>query len=226
MISFKQFLLELYNVKKFYGANSLKNLFKKLKWREVGSGAHSQVFEIPSKNYVIKVWTLDQSYESFLRYILKSENRNNPHFPRVLGRMKTIPAFHRRSRKDELIKLVKLEKLEPMSEGNETFVDQVIMDVQDEWFVGRVGRRAEKNKDMFPQGPSLRNAMLKMEEGREFGRLDIHVGNFMERPSDGMIVCIDPWHDPDELNVLDEIIVDDQNPALAKYTKPGYLEAA
>jgi len=226
MVSFKSFITELTNVKKYYGATSLKNLFKKLKWREIGEGAHALVFDIPNKPYIIKVWTLDEGYEGYLKFILKDNKHiHNPHLPKTVGRMKSIPAFHVRAKKDQVLKIVKIEKLEELPTELEYFVDELVFEIEDEHYLNREVNKSRRNLDLFPQGTTLKQTLRDIVTSvPDRARIDLHMGNFMYRPSDGMVVCIDPYHIPEEVYDIDEWIIDDNNPALAKYTKPKHLE--
>ena len=39
-----------------------------------------------------------------------------------------------------------------------------------------------------------------------------------------MVVISDPFHVPEEIDLLDDIAVDDRNPALLKYKKPAHIK--
>lgn len=215
MISFKSFLSELHNIKRFYGTESIADIFKSFGWRELGSGAFASVYEIPGKPYVAKVWTADKSYELFLKYILMKENRNNPFFPKVFGRLKTIPAVHLRSRKEDVVKIVLLEKLEQISNVSWSIFEDVLdgkaLSTEQIYYA----------KDLIDID-LLRETLEAMEQYKSqwlpstWG--DIHSGNVMERP-DGSIVITDPWALGTDMDELGRRRM--EKPI---YSKPRYLE--
>lgn len=217
MKRFKNFLNELYNVKELYGAVTLGSLFRKLGWKQIGTrSVFASVWSIPNKPYIVKAWTLDEAYENFLRYILSSDNRNNPHFPKIFGRMKSIPAVHLRSKKDDIVKLVKLEKLESLEQGSMEY--KIIEKI--------LSGKSYKNddSDIFPQVKTFKETYEKLENQRQFhGYIDdLHMNNVMVRPSDGIIVIIDPWLS--EIDYEDLKVKNIKDDKFSQYTKPYYLE--
>jgi hypothetical protein len=77
---------------------------EKLGWHPIGSGYYAQVFENPSKPYVLKIFVNDDFYLKYLRII--KANKNNPHVPRIFGNpVKITPT----------VSAVRLEKLIPLT---------------------------------------------------------------------------------------------------------------
>src|SRR5687768_5321972 len=60
----------------------------------LGSGSFGDVFAHPNWNYVIKIFTDDDCYLRFIRYISKNPNKI---FPRVVGSVQRVVPFYKRS---------------------------------------------------------------------------------------------------------------------------------
>jgi hypothetical protein len=213
MKSFKQYN-EALGVKKYYGTKSLPEFFKSLGWVMLGDGHFATVWKPQGKDYVIKAWVgTDRAYERFLSFCIK--NRGNKHVPKVIGRLKSIPAFYIRSTRQEKVKLVKLEILENIDyEEYQKFLD--VLNNYDRKYVN-------KND---PDIVSLHNTLVEMEKWR-IGWEDFHSGNVMQRENmNGSvdIVIVDPWAHEEDIDDVTVVREKDRNRYLPKYDKPHYLE--
>ena len=87
---------------------------------KISNGAFAFVVIPKDKNYVYKIWTKDDGYEAFLKYL---ETSKSEHLPKV-GRIRTLPFFFKR---DEAIsgdlKIVRIEKLDHLSGDSKKQMD-------------------------------------------------------------------------------------------------------
>lgn len=221
MKSFNQLLREATGVKKFYGYFDIPSLLRKLGWNAIGTGAFATAWNVPGKPYIVKVWEIDSAYRDFIRYCLK--HRSNPHLPKIMGTLKSIPAFHARAHLDTMINFVKLEKLEPLKESSFSFSDMQ--------FIEKLINTAEYDKEYSPEllrrldftYPYLKDlAFTILDLARNKPSVhteDLHWGNFMQR-ADGTIVITDPWMSEFDYNDLTARERDTSK----RYKKPYYLE--
>lgn len=186
MITFKQFLAEIYKPKEIgafvqyinnYERNTnwipssplrydgrVRTLFARHGFKPLGRGHYGKVFGSDSYQYTIKVWSdRDSGYNNYLRFCLK--NQNNPYVPKIKGRPTKIA--------NTGYNFIRLERLYPIS------------------------------TDKFNQ--FLRHTYSKVLEGtlidkdlkvlidfiNTFEDDDLHSGNVMAR-SNGQIVITDP----------------------------------
>jgi hypothetical protein len=204
MKSFKQ-LIELANVKKYYGYESLSAILLAAGYKHLGSGFFASVWQPPNKDYVIKFWVgTDRSYEAFLSYCIK--NKGNVNLPVLKGRLKSFPAIYNRSNKEEMVKRIKLEKLEPLDSENSRLFFSLLFD------------STYKPK-------TYEELMLKLLIGDLMDNIvgwnDLKVANVMQR-SNRTIVITDPWaHNDSVADVMFRTMEDERE---LKYNKPHYLE--
>lgn len=246
---FKQLLSELVGVKKYYGKKCIADILEnELGWRDIGSGKFANVYEVPGKNYVVKVWTDDEPYEIFLKYILTHPNK---HFPKVLGRLKSIPAMYKRTDRKETVKMVKLERLEPCPAKTYEMVESILRGSRSYKHTYYVDKDYQKKdgsiitvkrerfeyhdlSEIFPQTDSIFDVYHTMMEDLDDTRCspDVTNRNIMQR-SDGTIVLIDPlWYDGtyslynlyrmEEESYGGDRYFNDRPPKY--YIKPHYLE--
>jgi hypothetical protein len=88
------------------------NTFIKKYGIKISNGAFAFVVIPKDKNYVYKIWTKDDGYEAFLKYL---ETAKSDHLPKV-GKIRLLPFFFKR---DEAIsgdlKIVRIEKLDHLT---------------------------------------------------------------------------------------------------------------
>lgn len=102
-------ILELDLKKQLKSADSTADFYaiaRKYGWKPLGRGLYGAVFEHPNKNYVIKVFYRNRSYEKFVDFVL--ENSTNPHLPKISKNIRAVPGTD--------LKYVGMENLEPVSE--------------------------------------------------------------------------------------------------------------
>jgi len=87
-------------------SKKLQYVADKYGWKPLGRGAYGWVFEHPTKNYVIKVFSSNRSYENFVKFARL--NSTNIHIPKISKDARVIPGTS--------FKYVKMEKLQPISE--------------------------------------------------------------------------------------------------------------
>ena len=74
----------------------------------LGGGAFAEVFSRPGDSYVIKIFSDDPGYEQYLKYI--NQFKDNPHVPKIRGKMIKLPNNYR---------VVRLEKLRKLDRHND-----------------------------------------------------------------------------------------------------------
>lgn len=219
MQSFKNLLTELYGVASYYGAENLNQIFKDLGLVNLGSGAFSSVWEVPGKNYVIKTWTTDEAYETFLSYCAK--HQRNPYLPKIKGRLKSIPAVYKRHWKEEVVKIVKLERLQKIDQ--EAFnMFMYIKNIDETW--GKY-KTLDEIYNAYDD-PILNSQILGLYQTyraltTDLGKpTDLHDANLMQR-EDGTIVLTDPYANFKKQDEIASLILQNKVAGIV-FDKPYY----
>jgi len=182
----------------------------------IGSGKHGQVFDHPSWPYVLKIFSQDSLYTSFVRFAYRNPH---PSFPKFYGPPQRILPSYRRSPSLTKMYLVRMEKLNPVNKEIGNFLTKHIEDGayyvkakemgQDMIFKKRNTARQIKAGepeftdvyhyphiiDMLKKYPKLYQVFEGwniLMNSKLQGSPDIHSGNFMQREN-GDIVIIDPF---------------------------------
>lgn len=162
--------------------NYLNHIMSKYGFKEVGSGSRSKVYK-KSDDFVIKIFQqTDQAYKDWV--LLSIKNRDNPHFPKIIGKPVAIGKDYYAIRIEPLKELV----------GGYGILANMFMLMQDDpdW-----KNKIQANPSFsiyFKKFPQLLNAMIilkRFEEKNPDYMLDIHRGNIMLR--NDTPVFIDPF---------------------------------
>lgn len=115
-------LYELASIKKASEdtiAAFLNKLIKEGKIK-VRNGSFAFVVIPTDADYVYKVWTEDEGWEDYLKYV--QAHPDNEHLLKILGRVKKIPfTFKRPKDVDAVLKIVKIEKLIELQRDPEAY---------------------------------------------------------------------------------------------------------
>ena len=168
---------------------TLSERLEKLGWMDRSdSGAFSDVFIHPKKNYVLKINKKpDPGYALFVKLIRKYPNK---HFP-VISDLKRLPLGTK-----DLFYVYLVEKLQGISWNEE--IDRVERNIR---FVVENYPEESSIEDLFEGGlpqcfkedPSLLKAAMTLGLYKGNSSVDLHFDNFMQRP-DGTLVIIDPYN--------------------------------
>lgn len=161
--------------------NYLNHIMSKYGFKEVGSGSRSKVYK-KSDDFVIKIFKQsDQAYKDWV--LLSIKNRDNPHFPKIIGRPVAIG-------KDYYA--IRIEPLKELVGGYGILSMFMLMEDDPDW------KNTIKANPSFgsylKKFPQLLNAMTilkRFEDRHPDYNLDIHSGNIMLR--NGTPVFIDPF---------------------------------
>jgi hypothetical protein len=92
-----------------------------LGWKPAGYGSYSEVFQNPSYDYVLKIFSSsDDKYIKYFQYV--KQNQNNPHVPKIKGSIvKLSPTAY----------AARIEKLSPINDDDPLllkYVDPLLID--------------------------------------------------------------------------------------------------
>jgi hypothetical protein len=120
-------LNELLGYKQFetkWLADILIDLIKEKKIK-VDRGSFAFVVIPESKNYVFKVWTVDEGFDGFLKYI--KANQDDKHLPKLIGSTRKIKTFYQKTKRDpEFVNVQRVEKLYKLDDKQIFFVAGVL----------------------------------------------------------------------------------------------------
>jgi hypothetical protein len=174
----------------------LKEWFRAQGYQMIGEGRFSVVFVRPGAETVVKVSKQDdRCWLAFAE--LAQQGQNNPSFPRITD-------LHRFKYNGEELFICQMEKLERVLsapreriQGFHAFInmmhdggDYIGTNVLGNQRVMQSGPMASFARD----NPGFLEAFREVEDLRErMGcGMDLHIGNFMYRPSTGSFVILDP----------------------------------
>lgn len=142
--------------------NLESNGFKKY---VVGLGFYSSVLSRPDLNYVVKIFKDDYGYEEYLKYIVKYQN--NPHVPKMRGKVLTVGLR---------FKVVRLEKLTPLDPNN-NFHSQISENIWNYLYLNKADNEPDREilEKQFPQIIPVLDYIM------QYSRIDFHEGNIMFR---------------------------------------------
>jgi len=173
----KQFDFREQALKKFMNHLS-ENGFKQL--GDFGQGG--VVFEHPSYSWVFKLFTHDPEYLRYLNYALA--HQNNPHVPKIKGKMIKInnetfvvrmEKLYRSSREETHTLATKLRSINDIEFFNSPFMQEEIKLLKTDY-------------------PGIYKIITDLLHTNPDSQFDFHSENIMER-KDGTIVIIDPLRD-------------------------------
>jgi hypothetical protein len=81
-------------------------ILQKYGWTILGSGLNGTVAQHPKKPYVLKLFTRDQRYQKFIKFV--EQNQGNKHLPVINKNLRQIP--------DTPMYYIRMERLIPISE--------------------------------------------------------------------------------------------------------------
>lgn len=169
----------------------------------IGQGRYATVLEHPSWKYVLKIFSDDIPYLSFVRFCLKN---SRPSFPVFYDKPRRIIPNYTRPVSQSYLYIVKMEKLYGINK--QTFEDIAYYVYNDINYIedmikqygskygqlAAIKKRLNKIEKKYPQLPQFMEDFKFMRENiKEEGQmLDIHQQNIMKR-SDGSFVISDPY---------------------------------
>lgn len=213
-------LSELTGVKRFHKLSwsDLEKMLRRFGIKLIAGGSYGSVFTSEKWDYVIKLFTDDLEYLSFINFVVKHPDK---HFPKIVKRPLKMHAFHKRGERESNYQwLVKIEKLQPIenkqllkfivyelehgaevtvrndkAELNDTRFPHLLPDKQSAEYPDKQAAEYISYKQLFETYPwfeSLCKSYAKILLAEDIqGAPDIHGGNIMQR-DDGTIVIIDP----------------------------------
>jgi hypothetical protein len=161
--------------------NYLHDLMSKYGFSQVGSGSRSRVYK-KSHDFVVKVFKqTDQAYKDWV--LLSIKYRDNPHFPRIIGKPVKIGEGYYAIRLETLQEVdysdyVILSKLLAIEDPD--WKDQIMLDPKLSDYV-----------DQFPNLIKAISVIKRFEDRHRDYMLDIHRDNIMMR--NRTPVFIDPF---------------------------------
>lgn len=149
-------------------------------WATLGSGSYADVYGKPGVDYVLKVF--DANDYAYREYIDVIRQHDNPHFPRVKGKLVEI---------NDHFAAVRLEILSPMKPTKFAMLD--VSHIIQLWLHGEEKMEEFEKRAaeaMFDALPRMKEALTIIRDnlGRNF--FDVHDRNLMMRGN--VIVIIDP----------------------------------
>lgn len=209
-------LNELTGVKRFH-SKSRHDLFRmldKFGIKIIGGGRYGTVLTHANWDYVVKVFSDDPQYLSFVNFVIENPN---PHYPKVVRKPLQMHAFYKRLDINESkFWIVKIEKLQPIQDEklSKFLVENIeggalayeVKNIRKEDPDARIAPNSKKlmpdgqwavasYKQLFKYYPwfeSLCGAWYKLiNSDAVVGATDLHSNSFMQR-ADGTIVMIDP----------------------------------
>ena len=174
---------------------------KALGWEQYGTGAYSNVYANPKKNYVLKLnKTSDEGYENYVELI---KQHPNPHFPKISA-VKTLNVNNERYPCN--LSLYLIEKLYKVPYAKTTYYTASFYKVTTDYYksletlIEEDIRASSWSKQFNPtsiellkENPLLVKALQLIGEFKKAGHgIDIHDNNYMQR-KDGTIVITDPY---------------------------------
>jgi hypothetical protein len=162
-------------------------------WQKINeSGRMSFVFSNPSKDYVLKVWTItDRAYLDYLKFIQEHPNK---HFPKLRGKpMVLVPGLYY---------AIRLEKLKPAVDSIDVHMALDYGDLFEEFYSEDNDPNSEFGEEEIEfmsnfekEYPSMANALAlivsKLLTRYKHHKCDFVIENFMQR-SNGELVITDP----------------------------------
>lgn len=177
-------------------------------WKHLGSGGRAFVVS-RSSDKVVKFWIQDEGYERFLKYI---EAHPSEHFPRILGKPRTIKNFSNSAHQYPTLKYVVMERLQPL-EGRQAYdveslsnllrevsnsrLSPADTDFQDKLFAVMRGHGEwweENGQEVIARCSSMLKVLVELKWNLpEKTQLDLFRDNYMMRGT--TMVLIDPFID-------------------------------
>jgi preprotein translocase subunit Sss1 len=164
----------------------------------LGSGAFGCALMHPKWNFVVKIFSQDDAYLKFVRFVLRNP-RNS--YPKFLDKPRRFLPNFRRPAKDEYMYIIRMEKLEPLPRETWSEMSRVIWTIE-------AGKQPQEDvlknmlavlKDKHPNIVEfIRDFRFFADYARflrktdDFGYMDLHDGNLMTRKN-GDLVLIDPF---------------------------------
>ena len=140
----------------------------------LGSGIFGIVYARPEDNFVLKIYTTDRGYESFLKFI--GDHKGSPFVPKLRGKPMRINRYT----------LIRIEKLTEMPMDDYMAVNHYL-------FSTSLMLRKVSTNELNKKFPGFTEFLDELKENAQLNHmgLDMHMGNIMMRGNTPVV--IDPY---------------------------------